>query len=71
MADEKGDQVENALNLVVSTTEQSGNMKKALTQKIFETVRTLRSLFVKLRVSGDSKTSEINKQSRSASWKQS
>jgi len=61
MVDKVGDQVENALNLVVSTMEQSGNMKKALKQKIFETVSTLRSLFVKLRASGDSKTSEINK----------
>ena len=60
MADEVGDQVENALNLVVSTTEQSGNMKKTLKQKIFETVSKLRSLFVKLRASGDNKTSEIN-----------
>jgi hypothetical protein len=61
MVDEVGDKVENALNLVMNTTEQSGNMKKALKQKIFETVSTLRSLFVKLRASGDSKTSEINK----------
>ena len=55
-----GDQVENALTLLVSTTEQRGNMKKALKQKLFETVSTIRSLFVKLRASGDSKTSEIN-----------
>jgi 3-methyladenine DNA glycosylase Tag len=49
MADEVEDQVENAVNLVVSTTEQSSNMRKALKQKIFETVSTLRSLFVKLK----------------------
>ena len=55
------DQVENALNLVVSTTEQSSNTRKALKQKIFETVSTLRSLFVKLKESGDRKTSEIIK----------
>jgi hypothetical protein len=61
MAEEVGDQVENALNLVVSTTEQSGNMKKTLKQKTFETVSTLKSLFVKLRASVDAKTSEINK----------
>jgi len=54
------DQVENALNLVVSTTEQSSNTRKALKQKIFETVSTLRSLFVKLKESGDRKTSEIS-----------
>ena len=53
-----GEQVKKALNLV-STTEQS-DVRKALKQ-IFETVSTLRSLFVKLKVSGDSKASEINK----------
>ena len=56
-----GDQIENALNLIVSTTEQSGNMKKGLKQTIFETVSTLRDLFVKLMATGDSKTNEINK----------
>ena len=60
MADEVEDQVENALNLVVSTTEQSSNVRKALKQKIFETISTLRSLFVKLKDSGDRKTKEIN-----------
>jgi hypothetical protein len=54
-------QIENALNLIVSTTDQSGNMKKELKKTIFETVSTLRTLFVKLRASGDSKTSEIGK----------
>ena len=54
-------QIENALNLVVCTTEQSGNMKKELKKTIFETVSNLRTLFVKLRASGDSKTSEISK----------
>jgi hypothetical protein len=61
MADEVEDKVGNALNLVVSTTEQSSNMRKALKQNIFETVSTLRSLFVKLKDSEDRKTSEINK----------
>jgi uncharacterized protein Yka (UPF0111/DUF47 family) len=61
MADEVEDQVDNVLNLVVSTTEQSSNMRKALKQKIFETVSTLQSLFVKLKDSGDRKTSEIIK----------
>jgi hypothetical protein len=35
-------------------------MKKALKQKILETVSTIRTLFVKIKVSGDRKTSEIN-----------
>ena len=33
MAEEVSKQIENAFNLIVSTTEQSGNMKKALKQK--------------------------------------
>ena len=61
MADEVGDQIEYALNLIVSTTEQSGNMKKGLKQTIFETVSTLRELFVKLMATGDRKTNEISK----------
>jgi len=60
MADAVQEQVENALNLVVTTTEQSGNMKKALKEKIYETVSTLRSLFLKLKTSGDDKMSAIN-----------
>jgi hypothetical protein len=55
------DQIENALNLIVSTAEQSGNMKKGLKQTIFKTVSTLQNLFVKLKVSRDSKTTEISK----------
>jgi hypothetical protein len=61
MADEVGDQTDIALNLIVSTTEQSGNIKKGPKQTIFETVSTLRALFVKLRASGDSKMNEISK----------
>jgi len=60
MADEVEDQVEQALNFVVYTTEQSSNMRKALKQKLLETVSTLRALFVKIKASGDRKTSEIN-----------
>ena len=41
--------IENALNLVVLSTERSGNMKKDLKQTIFETVSTLRNLIVKVR----------------------
>jgi hypothetical protein len=35
-------------------------MKKALKEKIYETVSTLRHLFVKIKISGDRKQSEIN-----------
>jgi hypothetical protein len=36
-------------------------MRKELKQKILESVSTLRAPFVKIKVSGDRKTSEINK----------
>ena len=39
MADKVGEGIQNALNLVVITTEKSGNMKE-LKQTIFGTVRT-------------------------------
>ena len=61
MADEVEDQVEESLNVVVITTEQSSNMRKALKQKIYEIVSTLRSLFAKLKDKDDRKTKEINK----------
>jgi len=35
-------------------------MKKALKQKILEAVSNLRTIFVKIKVSGDKETSEIN-----------
>jgi len=60
MADEVSDEIEDALNLIVNTTDQSGNMKKGLKQTIYETVSTFRNLFVKLKVSLDSKTAEIS-----------
>jgi len=60
MADEVEVQVEQALNLVVCTTEQSSNMRKALKEKILETASNLRGLFVKIKPSGNKKTSEIN-----------
>ena len=49
MLDEVGEGKKNALNLVVTTTERSGNMKKELKETIFERVSTLRNLFVKLK----------------------
>ena len=58
MADEVEDQVEESLNVVVITTEQSSNMRKALKQKIYETVSTLRTLFAKLKDKDDRKTKE-------------
>ena len=42
--------IEVALNKIVNTTEQSGNMRKELKKTIYETVSTLRKLFVTLKV---------------------
>ena len=53
------DEIENALNLVVSTVEQSSNMRKTLKEKIYETVSTIRHLFAKLKISSEGKRSEI------------
>jgi hypothetical protein len=41
--------IEAALNKIVNTTEQSGNMRKELKKTIYETVSTLRNLFVTLK----------------------
>jgi hypothetical protein len=60
MAEVVEEEIENALNLVISTAEQSSNMKKGPKEKIFETVSTLGQLFVKIKISGDQKLSEIN-----------
>jgi len=40
--------IENALNVIVSTTGSSGNMKKKLKNFIFYTVNNLKKLFAKL-----------------------
>jgi len=40
--------IENALNVIVSTTGSSRNMKKELKTTIFDTVSNLRKLFAKL-----------------------
>ena len=60
MADDVSEGIENALKIIVSTAERSGNMKKELKQTIFETVSTLRNLFVKLKVSGYGKFNTIS-----------
>jgi hypothetical protein len=41
--------IETALNKIVNTTEQSGNMQKELKKTIYETVSTLRNLYVILK----------------------
>ena len=52
--------IEDALNLIVSTAERSGNMNKELKQTIFETVSTLRDLHVQLKTSRDNKSQTIS-----------
>jgi hypothetical protein len=49
MADDVSEGTEDALNLIVSTAERSGNMKKEMKQTIYETVSSLRDFIVKLR----------------------
>ena len=44
MADDVSQQIENALNLIVNTTDKSGNMKKELKNTIYEAVSNLRDL---------------------------
>jgi len=56
MADEVSQNFEDALNKIVNTTDQSGNMRKELKKTIFETVSTLRNLFNKMKVMLDEKT---------------
>jgi hypothetical protein len=47
MAEDVNESIENALNVIVSTTGSSGNMKKEL-KNIFDSVSNLRKLFAKL-----------------------
>ena len=61
MADEVSQVIENALNKIVNTTDQSGNMKKELKKIILETVSTLRNLFTKMKEMCDKRTRQ-NKQ---------
>jgi hypothetical protein len=61
MADSVGEEIEDALQLLVSTAEQSTKMKKELKQTILDTVSTLRNLIVKLQVSRECKADEISK----------
>jgi hypothetical protein len=48
MAHDVNEEIENALNTIATTTERSVNIIKELKHTIYETVSTLRKLFVKL-----------------------
>ena len=56
MADELKQGIDDALNRIVNTTDQSGNMRKDLKKIIFETVSTLRTLCYKLKETLDDQT---------------
>jgi hypothetical protein len=56
--DEVARNIEDALNKIVTTTDQSGNMRKELKKTIYETVSTLRNLFVKIKVTIEEKTKQ-------------
>jgi len=58
MADEAIQNIEDALNKIVNTTDQSGNMRKDLKKTIFETVSTLRNLFHNIKEMIDEKTKQ-------------
>jgi len=48
MAEDAKEGIENALNVIVSTTGSSGNMKNELENIVFDTVSNVRKLFAKL-----------------------
>jgi hypothetical protein len=58
MADDVNQQVEDALNMTVKLTDQSGNMKKELKKSIHETVSNLRNLIFILKDKLIARTSE-------------
>jgi len=59
MDEDVREEIENALNMVATTTERSGNMKKELKHTIYETGSTLRKLYVKLIDSCDGESGTI------------
>jgi len=64
MADDVNEGIENALNVIVSTTGSSGNMKNELKTTIFDTVIILRKLFVKLLNTNESNARKITELER-------
>jgi len=56
MADAVSEAIQAALNKIVTTTDQSANMKKDLKKAIFQTVSNLRKLFTELMGIIDNKT---------------
>jgi pyruvate carboxylase len=67
MADEVEVDIEASLNLVVNTTDRSGNMKTELKQIIYETVSSLRNLFVTLKSKNEIQASKFKELEAQAS----
>jgi hypothetical protein len=61
MVDDVSQQIENAVNTIVSLTDKSGNLKKELNKSIHETVSNLRNLIFILKSNLLKKTEENNK----------
>ena len=61
MTNSVAEEIEDALQLLVSAAEQIAKMKKELKQTVLDAVSTLRDLIVKLHVSRESKADEISK----------
>lgn len=61
MADGVNCDIESALNVIVQSTEQSGNMKRELKTTIYETVSTLRTLLFELKTSAEKIACENNR----------
>ena len=59
MADDVQEDIVNALNTIASSTERSSNMKKEFKHTIYESVSTLRKLFLKLKEVRDGKSRKI------------
>jgi uncharacterized protein (DUF3084 family) len=59
MADDVSEGITAALDKIVTTADQSANMRKDLKKTIFQTVSNLRNLFAELRLIIDEKTKLI------------
>ena len=60
MADDVKPRLESALNMLLDITEKSGNLRKDLRQDIFDSVSTIRNIFVHLSNSGEEQTRKID-----------
>jgi len=52
-AEEVASSIEEALNKILNTTHESGNLRKELKKDIYENVNTLGNIFIKLQATAD------------------